>query len=311
MNSPYGFGVIMENRIKFALYLKDWCFKHDDKTYLKANAVKVLVTELGDEMHGNIFCSECSAPLFRSPKNKDYSENGRAAYFAHSRGSKTDCGLRTKKAEGKKYLNEEEAKKAIQDEELVVVEGFIKNKPITPNKTAQEYNQTEVEEVDGPIADIPIGRHRGDSFKLPSKFKTIKGIVRNFDENLHRYFYFPNSRYAVQLQDYIKNIKTVTKPDNKPKLYYGTIVRSFNAGKTPKNIRMTKLKFSTRDFSDFYFKLQDKEQREKGIDDNSEGRILLMYGKVTENGSGLAIENVGWGEFALLPQKYEQHLKSK
>lgn len=299
----------MENRIKYALYLKDWSFEHDDQAYLKANAVKALVTEFEDEMHGNIFCPECGAPLFRSPRDKDYSDNGRAAYFAHSRGFKTNCGLRTKKAEGKKYLNEEEAKKAIQDEELVVVEGFIKEKPVAPSKEAKEYNQTEVEELEGPVTEIPIGRHRGDTFKLPSKFKTVKGIVRNFDENLHRYFYFPNSRHAIQLQDYIRDIKTVTKPDNKPKLYFGTIVRSFNAGNTPKNIRMTRLKFKTREFSDFYFKLQDAKQHEKGIDDHSEGRILLMYGKITESGSGLSIEHAGWGEFALLPQKYEHLLK--
>lgn len=299
----------MENRIKFALFLKSWSFDGGDKAYLKANAEKALTTEFEEEMHDNIYCPECCAPLFRSPRDKDYSDNGRAAYFAHKRSIKTDCGLRTKKAEGKKYLNEEEAKKAIQDEELVIVEGFIQDKPIVPNKKAKEYDQTEVEELDGPVTSVPIGRHRGETFNLPSKFKTVKGIVKNFDENLHRYFFFPNSQHAVQLQDYIRSIKTITGPDNKPKLYYGKIVRSFNAGKTPKNIRMTKLSYNTKEFNDFYFKLQDEKQREKGIDDNSQDRIVLMYGKVTENGSGLCIEHVGWGEFALLPKKYEHLLE--
>ncbi|WP_282249032.1 hypothetical protein [Vibrio campbellii] len=68
---------------------------------------------------------------------------------------------------------------------------------------------------------------------------------------------------------------------------------------------MTKLSYNTKEFNDFYFKLQDEKQREKGIDDDSKDRIVLMYGKVTENGSGLCIEHVGWGEFALLPRKYE------
>ncbi|WP_282249031.1 hypothetical protein [Vibrio campbellii] len=180
----------MENRIKFALFLKGWSFDGGDKAYLKANAEKALTTEFEEEMHDNIYCPECCAPLFRSPRDKDYSDNGRAAYFAHKRSIKTDCGLRTKKAEGKKYLNEEEAKKAIQDEELVVVEGFIQDKPIAPNKKAKEYDQTEVEELDGPVTSVPIGRHRGETFNLPSKFKTVKGIVKNFDENLHRYFFF-------------------------------------------------------------------------------------------------------------------------
>lgn len=298
----------MDNRIKFALFLKGWNFEAGDKTLLKTRAEKALVTEFEDKMHNNIYCPECCAPLFRSPKEKDYSDSGKAAYFAHKPSIKTDCGLRTKRAEGKKYLNEEEAKKAIQDQELVIVEGLIKDKPIAPNSNAKEYNQTEIEELEGPVTSVPIGRHRGEEFKLPSKFKTVKGIVKNFDENLHRYFFLPNSRYAIQLQDYIRSIKTITGPDDKAKLYYGTIVNSFNAGKTPKNIRMTKLSYKTNEFNDFYFKLQDEKQREKGIDDNAEDRIVLIYGKVTENGSGLCIEHVGWGEFALLPKKYEQLL---
>ncbi|MGI2094228.1 hypothetical protein ACRN96_16765 [Shewanella oncorhynchi] len=298
----------MENRIKFALFLKGWLFDGGNKAYLKAYAEKALITEFEEEMHDNIYCPECCAPLFRSPKDKDYSDNGRAAYFAHKRGIKTDCGLRTKKGEGKKYLNEEEAKKAIQDEELVIVEGFIKDKPMVPDKKEKVYDQTEIEELDGPITLVPIGRHKGETFKLPSKFKTVKGIVTKFDENLHRYFFLPNNKHAIQLQDYIRSIKTITGPDNKPKLYYGKIVKSFNAGKTPKNIRMTKLSYNTKEFNDFYFKLQDEQQREKGIDDNSKDRIVLMYGKVTVNGSGLCIEHVGWGEFAILPKKYEHLL---
>ncbi|PTP28164.1 hypothetical protein [Vibrio splendidus] len=299
----------MENRIKYTLYLKGWNYEKDSKSFLKAQAEKALVTEFEVDMHNNIYCPECCAPLFRSPRDKDYSDDGRAAYFAHKRSVKTICGLRTKKAEGKKYLNEEEAQKAIQDEELVIVEGFIKDKPIAPDKHPKEYDQTEVEELDGPETLVPIGRHSGEVFKLPSKFKTVKGIVKNFDENLIRYFYFPNSKHAVQLQDYVRSITSIKGPDDKPKLYFGTIVSSFNAGKKTSNIRMTKLKYNTKEYNDFFFKVQDKKQQEKGINDDSKGRVILMYGKVTISGSGLCIEGAGWGEFALLPKKYEGLLK--
>ncbi|THG87145.1 hypothetical protein E5198_00990 [Pseudomonas sp. A-1] len=256
-------------------------------------------------MKGSIFCPECFANLFRSPEEKEFSSNGRVAYFAHSRVIKTDCGLRTKRAEGKKYLTEEDAKRAILNEELVIVEGFIKERPISPNKTPAEYDASQVEEIDGPVANVPIGRHKGEAFKLPSKFKTIRGICNKFDENITRYFYMPNGQHAIQLQDLLKNIESVTEEDEVPRIYYGKIIRSANAGKTPQNIRMTKLQYTSQDYADFYFKLADEKQREKGIDDNSAGRVVVMYGKITKSGAGLCIEKVEWGEFALLPRKYE------
>lgn len=295
----------MENRIKHALHLADWKFQDGDKVQLRRDAEKMLIGEYEARMKGSIFCPECCANLFRSPEDKEFSSNGRAAYFAHSRGTETDCGLRTKRVDGKKYLTEEDAKRAIQNEELVVVEGFIKDKPVAPNKTPAEYDSTQVEEIDGPVASVPISRHRGETFNLPSKFKTIRGICNKFDENIGRYFFMPNGQHAIQLQDLIKNIESVTDEDAIPRIYYGKIARSFNAGKTPQNIRMTKLEYSNPNFADFYLKVTDERQKGKGIDDNSTGRVVLMYGKVNQSGAGLCIENIGWGEFALLPQQYE------
>ncbi|WP_457975047.1 hypothetical protein [Pseudomonas aeruginosa] len=298
----------MENRIKSALHLQGWRYIDGDKTHLRNNATSVLVSEYTAQMKGFIFCPECSANLFRSPEDKEFSSNGRAAYFAHTRGIKTDCGLRTKRAEGKKYETEEDAKRAIQNEELVIVNDFIKEKPVAPQINGAEYDATQIEELDGPTSDVPIGRHRGESFRLPSKFKTIRGICNKFNENLARYFFMPNSQHAIQLIDLLKDIENITEEDDTPRIYYGKITRSFNAGQTPRNIRMTKIKFNNPDYADFYFKLSDEEQSEKGIGDNSSGRVILIYGTVTTSGVGLCIENVGWGEFALLPTKYEELL---
>ena len=298
----------MDNRIKFALYLNDWSFESGDKRKLRRNADTVLVNEYAPHMKGHIFCPECTANLFRSPGKKDFAANGRNAYFAHSRGNDTDCGLRTKRAEGKRYQTEEEAKKALQNKELVIVEGFIKDNPTPPKKDAGEYDATQIEEQDGPVARVPISRHRGELFKLPSKFKTIRGICNKFDENINRYFFMPNGQYAIQLQDLLKNVESVTGEDEVPRIYFGKIVRSFNCGETSKNIRMTELKYGNENFADFYLKLTDDTQKEKGIDDNSKDRVVVMYGKVTVNGIGLCIEGLGWGEFALLPRKYENLL---
>lgn len=50
----------------------------------------------------------------------------------------------------------------------------------------------------------------------------------------------PYGQYAIQLQDLLKNVESVTGEDEVPRIYFGKIVSSFNAGKTSKNIRMTK-----------------------------------------------------------------------
>ncbi|WP_217351311.1 hypothetical protein [Azoarcus sp. DN11] len=59
---------------------------------------------------------------------------------------------------------------------------------------------------------------------------------------------------------------------------------------------------------DFCFKEVDAEAQEKGIRDDTKDRILIMYGTITGSGIGLAIEKLGWGEYALLPEKYNKLL---
>ncbi len=212
----------MNNRIKFAYYFKGWEFDPETKDLVKGKGQKIIPEHYVPEMKGWLFCPECFVNLYRSPKDKAQSENGRKAYFAHSKGIESECGLRSKRAEGRKYLNEEEALKAIQNEELVVISDFLDKPP---------------------------------------------GITKNFDENIHRYFFMPRGQYAVQLQDLLVNIENVKKTDDFPRLYYGKITKSFNAGKKPTSIRMTQLRYNGADseFADFYFKLQDKDQQDKGM----------------------------------------------
>nr|WP_314901147.1 hypothetical protein [uncultured Deefgea sp.] len=200
----------MNNRIKHALFLKGWSFSDGDKVKLKKEARPVLVSEYSSEMKGYIFCPECSANLFRSPESKDFSVSGKSAFFAHSRGIDSDCGLRTKKAEGKLYLTEEDAKKSIKNEELVVLQGFITKRPVSPDLSPDEYDQTAVEDVDGEVTEVPIGRHRGDTFTLPSKVKTVRGICNNFADNYIKYYVMPNHSHAVQLQDLLIDVNAVT-----------------------------------------------------------------------------------------------------
>ena len=56
---------------------------------------------------------------------------------------------------------------------------------------------------------------------------------------------------------------------------------------------------------EFCIKATDESSQDHGMNDVSEGRIVIVYGKVTESGIGLCISNLGWGEFPVLPSKYE------
>jgi hypothetical protein len=299
-------------RIKFAYKLDGWSYEEGSQALLKAQADKVIPSDYTADMEGNIFCPACFTNLIRVPKEKDHFSNGRDAYFAHVRKYReVKCDLRTKKAEGKRYDTYEEAQKAIDDENLVIISGFLQEKPERPEDPAGAYDETPVEDENGPASEVPIGRHNGESFLLPSKISTVAGICRNFDENLYKYYHLPGRRNAVRLIDLLHHVKDVTEEDESDRLYYGWVKRSFCTAKNPKphNIRMTELDCN-REVHDFYLKANEEISQRKGINDQTTGRIVIMYGKIAENGIGLCIEDLAWGEFALLPVQYNYLLNT-
>jgi hypothetical protein len=296
-------------RIKFSYQLENWNYENGDRSNLKSNAKKIIPSEYTSEMDGTLFCPACFTNLNRIPKEKDHFTNGREAYFAHVRKYKdVKCDLKSIKPEGKRYENWEEAKKAIDDENLVIISSFLKEKPEPKEDKPAIYDETPVEDIDGPTTEVAIGRHNGESFSLPSKIKTVAGLCRNFDENIYKYFYLPGKNNAVRLIDLLKDVKNISEENDKPRFYYGRIISTKHLGehKRPTNIRMTFL--HTDVVGDFCLKSQDKDQKSHGITDDSVGRILIVYGTVQINGSGLCFQGLGWGEFSLLPEKYNHLL---
>ncbi len=298
-----------DNKIKFALYLNGWTFDGGDKVNLLQNSVKIIATEFDPSMKGSIFCPICFTPLSRKPLSGDYFSNGRKASFSHLPSySNVECKLRTPKAEGKLYENEEEAKQAIENKELAIINGFKSDPPVMHDAQAGEYDVTAIEDEDGPVTTIPISRHNGEAFDLPSKISTVAGICKKFDENFYKYFYLPNSNVAIPLNELLHSVEDVTEEDEELKLYYGIIRDSYVGGKGgDSNIRMTRL-VSNPEIHDFYLKDTNLAQRRHGIDDNSKGRIVLFWGKITTNGRGLCVEHLKWGEYGLLPEKYNSIL---
>ncbi len=231
------------------------------------------------------------------------------ACFSHLPSTrKTPCDLRSTKPVGHRYESQEEVMQAIADQNLVVVSSFM-DEPQLPENGCGEYNQSQVENINGPLAQVPISRHTGKSFSLPTKITSVESLCRLFDINLYRYFVFPNNNSANRLVDILIDIRKVKDIDPVPRLYFGKIIKSFNAGNNPKptNIRMTKLECHP-DVVDFYIKVVDSMQSEKGITDHSIGRFVIFWAEIRKSGSGLAAARLKWGEFALLPKKYEELL---
>ena len=260
-------------------------------------------------MDGTLYCPACFTNLNRVPKEKEHFKNGRDAYFSHmTKFEDTKCDLKSIKPEGKKFNNWEEAKQAIDNDNLVIISGFLKLKPETKEGKPAIYDETPVEDINGTEAEVAISRHNGESFSLPSKITTVAGLCRNFDENLYKYFHLPGRKNASRLVDLLKNVKSISEENAKPRFYYGRITSTTHLGnyKRPTNIRMTYLDNNMEEdgVAHFTIKLTDEQQKSHGIGDHSVGRIVLMYGVITINGMGLCFESLEWGEFSLLPDKY-------
>lgn len=288
---------------KYARHIAGWSYAPG---VFPEEGGRVTASEYLPEMEGFLFCPECFAPVFRSPKTRERSSAGKSAFFAHSRRFRPECSIRTKPTAGRRYETEEEARRAIEDSRLVVLEGFMQNKPELPQGEAGEYDQGPVEDMDGELAQVPIARHRGESFLLPSKISTVAGLCRRFDVNYDKYFVMPGAQYAVALRDLLFNVEEVAAISDVPRLYYGRILWTRQLFESRK--WKTLLKHSVAGWQDFCLKQDREMQLEKGIGDDSMDRVVLMYGTVKSNGSGLCLAELAYGEFALLPVQYESLL---
>jgi hypothetical protein len=298
-------------KIAYAHYLPGWEYVGGSREALKASR-RVAPDEYEEEMVGGLYCPGCYTNLERTPKRKNLFTNGRDPFYRHlSCWQHVACVLRAKKPEGKRYDSWEEAKKAIDHEHLTIVHGFLQSKPEVELTSGAEYDETPIEDIDGPPSAVPIGRHQGESFQLPSKITTVAGICRNFEVNKDKYFFLPSAQHAVKLADLLTNVTELTSDildtEQSPKLYFGKIIRSWNAGKYSFSTRMTRIECDPA-IGDFTVKLQDGFCQDKGITDESTGRIVMFFGVITTNGSGLAVDKLAWGEITLVPSKYNQLL---
>ena len=300
-----------KRKITYAYHLPGWKFVGGNREALKAGR-RITPDEYEEEMIGSLFCPGCYTNVERTPKEKDLFTNQRDPFYRHlRRWSNVACVLRAKKPVGKRYDTWEEARRAVEHEHLAVVKEFLQEKPEIDLVPGDEYDETPVEDVDGPLSEVPIGRHQGESFELPSKISTVAGICRSFEKNKDKYFVLPGAIHAVKLAELLTDVSdvdySILDRTQSPRLYYGKILSSRNAGSSDHSIRMTSLICNSA-VKDFYLKLPNGFCRDKGITDDSKGRIVMFFGTITSSGIGLATTGLVWGEIALVPKKYNELL---
>ena len=295
------------HRIAYALHMeRKWVYGKDDKDVLERKGIPVTPEEFDLSMKGKIFCPICTTPLSRSPDMTSVSTNSRTAHFKHKPTySKVPCRLKTKKKEGLSYKNEEEASKAIEDEALVIVSDWMSQPPSDDDDLDEngEFNQTAIEDEDGPDTEVVIGRHKGREFKLPSKISSVTALCRDFDKNLHRGYHFPDSKFPMLLFDMLFDTGRITEnTDKKKRLFFGKIVGYRRLSK--RNI----IYIENEEFGEFKIYTWPRFDERKHIDGNSEGRYILFHSSLSWEGGIPRCFVDNWGQYSLLPQKYEKHL---
>lgn len=298
-------------RIKFAYYHPTWVYEGGDQLLLKEQSESVVATDITEEMEEHIFCPECSTNLTKSPKHAQRFRNGRRSCFVHWPSYQdVSCSLRSSQPVGMRFETEELATQALDREDLVLINQFMTAPPMAPEGVGP-YQQTPVEDLNGPVSNIPISRHGGQTFRLPTRISSVQMLCRNFDRNLHRYYQLPGRANPQPLFELLYPVTSITAEDAGPKLYYGRIQESFVNTQNPRpdNIRMTRL-VSGNQIVDFYVKQRNGEQLQKGIDEEKIGQYIIFWSAITSNGVGLCAENMGWGEYALLPDRYTRLIEA-
>ncbi|QJQ93954.1 MULTISPECIES: hypothetical protein [Halomonadaceae] len=300
----------MANQIEHAWYSPTWEYDENDYQSLIENHIVISIEQYSSEMHGFLFCPLCHTPLSKSPSEKMHFSNGRSAHFKHLPSfSHIRCAHRSLRAQGLKFDSEEDARRAIDDEQLAVVHEFIKEKPVAIENEADPYDQSQVEDMDGPLANFPISRHRGEHFIVPTRIKTVHGICRRFDHNLERYYVLPGMTNPVQLRSLLRDASKIETTIEIPALYYGVITNINSPFKRPHNVAMIMVSYSGG-HADFCIKTTNASAKEHGIDNNSKGRYVMFFGPISTNGVGLCFNNPGWGEYSILPEKYNHLIEN-
>lgn len=303
-------------RIAYAYFDPSWNNRTQSILQLVRTEVEPLDYQL--EMKEHLFCPSCYEHLTRVPADPSLSfmVDGKDALFRHLPIENAPyCNLRSGMMVGKKFNSQEEAAKAVEEGDVVVISGFMQerpqNNPRDPFDGDEQPLQTDFESIDGVEVDVPISRHNGESFKLPSKVTSIQSLCTNFRQNFYRDIHVvtPDGRaLSYILGESLKDAREIIEENEIPSFYFGKVVRIKRFEHTS-HVFLEHPKLAGN--VDFKISASNSDLDARGItQENAINRILVFYGVIREVGAGYWSPNKTWGEIALLPAKYEDFLQS-
>ena len=134
-------------------------------------------------------------------------------------------------------------------------------------------------------------------------------MCANFIHNYYREIYLLDEdgrakRY--RFCDSLKNINELREECDEPRFLFGAIFR-VEKFKGHSNIWL-RIDNSTP-YRDFRIRITNDTAEGRGfLNDRNLGRIAMFYSKVNGAGLGFITPELGWGEVALLPDKYDDFL---
>ncbi|MDO6487355.1 hypothetical protein Q4503_06560 [Colwellia sp. 6_MG-2023] len=296
------------HRIAYAFYSsKKWMYGISERETLEKHSTSVTPEEFDISMKGSIFCPVCTTPLSRSPEDTTVTSNSRTAHFKHKPTySKIPCRLKSPKKEGLSYKTEEDVAKAIEDESLVIVSSWKNHPPSQDDDIDEtgEYNQSAVEDEDGPETEVTIGRHNNKEFKVASRISSVTALCWNFDKNLHRGYHFPDSKNPKLLSQMLFDVNRITDDSsNHQRLFFGEVVDYKRL--TKRNIIHVKHEV----YGEFRIYTWPHHDERKHIDIGSIGRYVIFHSSLAWEGGNIPRSFVNaWGQYSLLPEKYNKFL---
>lgn len=301
-------------RIAYAYFDPNWDKRVNGIAQLVRTEVEPLDYQL--VMKGHLICPQCYEPLIRVPSDpaSTVMVNEREALFRHLPDPDAPfCLLRSGATVGKRYSTEEEAKKAVEDEELIIIDGFMMERPENilrqPSEDDEQPLETNFESKDGRLVDIPISRHSGVTFKLPSKISSVQSLCANFRNNYYReIFVVDETGHSLRYLfcDSLKEINDVFSEVKTPNFYFGEI-KSIDKHTNHSTVWL-KL-YLPKHYADFRVKIRNEVAIPRGIVSNkAEGRIIIFYAEILSVGTGYWTRELHWGEVSLLPDKYKDFL---
>lgn len=302
-------------RLVFAFYDPRWSRERDPIPLLSQTPVTAL--EYENTMRDKLYCPQCYESIIRVPLDEDKSSlsDGTEAYFRHSlNDNHPPCNLRSGPVVGRSYATEEEAKKAIEDEEFIVLTGFMQEKPVNNPKVdwdgEEDPAETHFEDANGRKVDLPISRHTGQEFRLPSKISSVQALVVNFLKNYYREIILVNDNNSVSRYlfcDALKNINDINDEVDTPSFYFG-VVTDVDEWAWHNTIWLSVT--NKHNLQDFRVKVKNEVVNDRGwTKQRIVGRIVVFYSKIRSVGTGYWTPNdLCWGEVAILPKKYDEFI---